>query len=131
MLNQKDILQIEERGAPVAGVKQQIEHFRTGFPWMKIVGPATPERGIKVLDKEAVAKAVEYYKKADIKGKSKFVPASGAASRMFKDQFSGLAKLEAGEDLPADAPGYKLAAKIKDFAFYTPELFGEPADTKE
>jgi hypothetical protein len=50
---------------------------------------------------------------------------------MFKDQFSGLAKLEAGEDLPSDAPGYKLAAKIKDFAFYTPELFGEPADTKE
>ena len=131
MLNQKDILQIEERGATVAGVKEQIEHFRTGFPWMKIVGPATPERGIKVLDKEAVAKAVEYYKKADIKGKSKFVPASGAASRMFKDQFSGLAKLEAGEDLPSDAPGYKLAAKIKDFAFYTPELFGEPADTKE
>ena len=76
MLNQKDILQIEERGATVAGVKEQIEHFRTGFPWMKIVGPATPERGIKVLDKEAVAKAVEYYKKADIKGKSKFVPAS-------------------------------------------------------
>ncbi len=131
MLNPKDILQIEERGATVAGVKEQIEHFRTGFPWMKIVGPATPERGIKVLDKEAVAKAVDYYKKADIKGKSKFVPASGAASRMFKDQFSGLAKLEAGEDLPSDAPGYKLAAKIKDFAFYTPELFGEPADTKE
>ncbi|MBQ3976191.1 MAG: DUF4301 family protein [Bacteroidales bacterium] len=131
MLNPKDILQIEERGASVAIVKEQINHFKTGFPWMKIVGPATPQRGIKVLDKEEVAKAVDYYKKADIKGKSKFVPASGAASRMFKDQFSGLAKLEAGEDLSADAPGFKLAAKIKDFAFYTPELFGEPQDSKE
>ena len=131
MLNQKDILQIEERGASVKGVKEQIEHFKTGFPWMKIVGPATPERGIKVLDKQAVEKAVSYYQGAQIKGKSKFVPASGAASRMFKDQFSGLAKLEAGEDLPADAPGFKLAAKIKDFAFYTPELFGEPQDSKE
>ncbi|MBO4634393.1 MAG: DUF4301 family protein [Bacteroidales bacterium] len=131
MLNQKDIRQIEERGASVAEVKEQIEHFRNGFPWMKIVGPATPARGIKVLDARAVEAAVAYYKKADIKGKSKFVPASGAASRMFKDQFSGLAKLEAGEDLPADAPGTKLAARIKDFAFYTPELFGEPADTRE
>ena len=131
MLNPKDILQIEERGTTPEAVKEQIEHFKTGFPWMKIVGPATPERGIKVLDKEAVKQAVDYYKKADIKGKSKFVPASGAASRMFKDQFSGLAKLEAGEDLPADAPGYKLAAKIKDFAFYTPELFGQPEDSKE
>ena len=130
MLNQKDIRQIEERGASVKEVKDQIEHFRNGFPWMKIVGPATPARGIKVLDAQAVEAAVAYYKKADIHGKSKFVPASGAASRMFKDQFSGLAKLEAGEDLPADAPGARLAARIKDFAFYTPELFGEPADTQ-
>ena len=129
MFTPKDIQQIEERGATQRQIKEQIEQFRNGFPWMKIVGPATPERGIKVLDAQAVEAAVAYYKKADIKGKSKFVPASGAASRMFKDMFSGLDKLESGEDLPADAPGAKLAARIKDFAFYTPELFGEPADT--
>ena len=129
MFNQKDIQQIEERGASLRQVKDQIEQFKNGFPWMKIVGPATPERGIKVLDAKAVEAAVNYYKKAEIKGKSKFVPASGAASRMFKDLFGGLEKLEKGEDLPADAPGAKLAARIKDFAFYTPELFGNPADT--
>ena len=128
MFTPKDIQQIEERGATLRQVKEQIEQFRNGFPWMKIVGPATPERGIKVLDASQVEAAVDYYKKADIKGKSKFVPASGAASRMFKDMFAGLEKLEAGEDLQADAPGAKLAARIKDFAFYTPELFGEPAD---
>jgi len=131
MFNQKDIQQIAERGATLQQVEEQIDHFKNGFPWMKIVGPATPLRGIKVLDKEEVKKAVDYYKKADIKGKSKFVPASGAASRMFKDMFSGLATLEEGKDLPADAPGSKLAAKIKDFAFYTPEMFGEPKDTAE
>ena len=48
---------------------------------------------------------------------------------MFKDMFQGLAELEAGQDLPADAPGARLAARIKDFAFYTPELFGEPEDS--
>ncbi len=129
MFTQKDIQQIESRGASLREVKQQVEQFRNGFPWMKIVGPATPERGIRVLAPEAVKDAVAYYRQASIAGKSKFVPASGAASRMFKDMFGGLARLEGGEDLPADAPGAKLAARIKDFAFYTPELFGQPEDS--
>ena len=129
MLSQKDIKQIEERGATLRQVKLQIEQFKTGFPWMKIVGPATPERGIKVLSPQEVEEAVAYYIGATIKGKSKFVPASGAASRMFKDMFAGLEQLEGGEDLKADAPGAKLAARIKDFAFYSPEVFGEPEDS--
>ncbi|MBO4625611.1 MAG: DUF4301 family protein [Bacteroidales bacterium] len=131
MFSQSDQQQILERGASLIQVKEQIEHFKNGFPWMRIVGPATPERGIKVLDAKAVKAAVEYYQKADVHGKSKFVPASGAASRMFKDMFQGLAELEAGKDLPADAPGAKLAARIKDFAFYTPEIFGTPEDSRE
>jgi len=131
MFSQTDQQQILDRGASLSQVKEQIEHFKNGFPWMKIVGPATPERGIKVLDAPAVKAAVEYYQKADVHGKSKFVPASGAASRMFKDMFQGLAELEAGKDLPADAPGAKLAARIKDFAFYTPEVFGTPEDSRE
>jgi len=131
MFSQTDQQQILDRGASLRQVKEQIEHFKNGFPWMKIVGPATPERGIKVLDTKAVKAAVDYYQKAEVHGKSKFVPASGAASRMFKDMFQGLAELEAGKDLPADAPGAKLAARIKDFAFYTEELFGTPQDSRE
>jgi len=131
MFSQSDQQQILDRGATLSQVKEQIEHFKSGFPWMKIVGPATPERGIKVLDSQAVKAAVDYYQKADVHGKSKFVPASGAASRMFKDMFQGLAELEAGKDLPADAPGAKLVARIKDFAFYTPEVFGTPEDSRE
>ena len=131
MFSPTDQQQILERGASLSQVKEQIEHFKNGFPWMKIVGPATPQRGIKVLDSEAQEAAVAYYQKADVYGKSKFVPASGAASRMFKDMFQGLATLEAGEDLPKDAPGSRLSARIKDFAFYSEELFGEPEDSRE
>ena len=98
---------------------------------MKIVGAAVPGRGIKVLSESETWNAADYYDKAPVGGKCKFVPASGAASRMFKDMFAGLDKLEAGEDLPADAPGAKLAARIKDFAFYSPDVFGEPADTAD
>ena len=129
MFTEQDIRQIRERGAEPGQIEEQIEHFKKGFPWMKIAGPATPQRGIRVLSAEAAEAAAAYYRGAAIRGKCKFVPASGAASRMFKDMFAGLEKLEAGEDLPADAPGAKLAARIKDFAFYTEGLFGEPQDT--
>ncbi|MBO4340402.1 MAG: DUF4301 family protein [Bacteroidales bacterium] len=117
MLSQKDL--------------QQIERFKKGFPWMKIVSAATPERGITVLSKKEEDEAIAYADSAKVAGKCKFVPASGAASRMFKDIFSGLEKLEKGESLPADAPVYKLAANIEKFAFYKEDVFGKPADGPE
>ena len=93
---------------------------------MKIVGAAVPGRGIKVLTEAGASDAAAYYANADVKGKCKFVPASGAASRMFKDMFAALDKLEAGEDLATDAPGARLAAHIREFAFYSPEIFSVP-----
>ncbi len=105
-------------------IDQQMKYFREGFPWMKIVAPATPEKGIKVLDDEQQDEAIRYADEADVAGKVKFVPASGAASRMFKDIFAGL-------DSPNDATR-KLTAEISRFAFYDEALFGKPsADSDE
>ncbi|MBR6732451.1 MAG: DUF4301 family protein [Bacteroidales bacterium] len=125
MFTKEDIAQIEQRGSDVQTVEQQVERFKQGFPWMKIVAPATPERGIQVLDEAAVEAAANYYDGAKINGKCKFVPASGAASRMFKDLFGGLDALKAGKELADDAPAAKFVDRIAEFAFYTPELFGE------
>ena len=125
MFTKEDIKQIEQRGSSVQTVEDQVERFRKGFPWLKIVAPATPAMGIQVLDDAAVEAAVKYYEGAKINGKCKFVPASGAASRMFKDLFSGLDALKAGKELAGDAPAAKFVDKIQEFAFYTPELFGE------
>ena len=125
MFTKEDIAQIEQRGSSVQTVEEQVERFKKGFPWMKIVAPATPEKGIQVLDDAAVEAACKYYEGAKINGKCKFVPASGAASRMFKDLFSGLDALKAGKELADDAPAAKFVDKIAEFAFYTPELFGE------
>ena len=125
MFTKEDIAQIEQRGSSVQTAEQQIERFKQGFPWMKIVAPATPERGIQVLDEAAVEAAAKYYDGATINGKCKFVPASGAASRMFKDLFSGLDALKDGKELADDAPAAKFVDQIQSFAFYTPELFGE------
>ena len=125
MFTKEDIAQIEQRGSSVQTVEQQVERFKQGFPWMKIVAPATPEKGIQVLDEAAVEAAAKYYDGAKMNGKCKFVPASGAASRMFKDLFSGLDALKAGKELADDAPAAKFVDQIQSFAFYTPELFGE------
>ena len=125
MLRKEDLKQIEQRGSSVQTVEEQIDRFKKGFPWMKIVAPATPQRGILVLDEAQADAAVKYYKGAQINGKCKFVPASGAASRMFKDLFSGLDALKDGKELSDDAPAAKFVDRIAEFAFYTPELFGE------
>ncbi len=125
MFTKEDVAQIEQRGSNVTTVEDQVERFKKGFPWMKIVAPATPQRGIKVLDDAAVDAAVRYYEGASINGKCKFVPASGAASRMFKDLFSGLDALKAGKEIADDAPAAKFVNQIQSFAFYTPELFGD------
>ncbi|MCR5841386.1 MAG: DUF4301 family protein [Bacteroidales bacterium] len=103
----------------------QIERFRKGFPWLRIVAPATPGHGIEVLDQEQQDAAVRYADEAEVNGRCKFVPASGAASRMFKDIFAGM-------DTP-NASTEKLAANLEKFAFYSPEVFGtapfDPAAT--
>ena len=129
MFSQEDLKQIAGRGSDVKTVHRQVERFKKGFPWMKIVGAATPQRGILVLDDAQAEAAAAYCDKAAVAGRCKFVPASGAASRMFKDIFSGLDKLTRGEDAdPKDAVS-RLAAEIERFAFYTPELFGTPEDS--
>lgn len=130
MFSIEDTRQIEARGSTVKTVQAQTDRFKKGFPWMKIIGPATPERGIKVLTDAQADEAVRYYEQAQIDGTCKFVPASGAASRMFKDIFSGLALLEKGEDTPPDAAVSRLAAHIEQFAFYRPDCFGQPSDSQ-
>lgn len=97
-------------------INAELERIKKGFPWLDIVAPATPERGIEVLSPEEAARAEAYADSADVAGRCKFVPASGAASRMFKDIF-------AGADNENDAVR-KLAAELERFAFYDPEVFG-------
>lgn len=131
MFTNEEIKQIEERGSSLETVMAQVEKFKKGFPWMKIIGPATPEMGIAVLDDKEADAACEYYDKAVIDGKCKFVPASGAASRMFKDIFAGLSKLGKGEDVANDSAVAELARRIESFAFYSERIFGKPEDTME
>ena len=104
-------------------IEEQINFFRQGFPWLEVTAPATPERGIEVLGGSARDEAAAYGETANVAGRVKFVPASGAASRMFKDIFAGMEK-------PND-PVRRLTAELTRLAFYDPALFGTPSAGSE
>lgn len=87
--SQKDIDFINNRGGNVEQVVEQFSNFEQGFPFADIVRPATINDGIVKFDDDQIAELEAEYSYA-IEGKTieKFVPASGAASRMFKDLFA-------------------------------------------
>lgn len=117
MLNQQQKQQIAERGIAQEKFDLQLKNFETGFPFLQIVDAATPKCGIKVLDEAAQVKEVsnaETYKGSICK----FVPASGAATRMFKDLFEAVDKLNAGEKLAEGSPAHKFVSNISQFPFF-------------
>jgi hypothetical protein len=116
MFNERDIAQIEARGISVERVEQQIENFRNGFPSLPIVRAAAGGDGVKQLSCDEVKSAEAYYtERASSLRTLKFVPASGAATRMFKELFEYV-----NED--KRTPGIdKLIVNLEKFAFF-PEL---------
>jgi len=84
----KHIQQIEKKGLTVEKVEQQLELFETGLPLINLKSAATVGDGIASFSKEQQEHFVNYYNKyKDKKDILKFVPASGAATRMFKFLF--------------------------------------------
>ena len=99
-----------------------IENFKKGFPFLRLVGAATPAKGILLMDARAVQAAVARYDSFD--GEVvKFVPASGAASRMFKDLFEGRDVLASGKELDPASKARKFVDNISRFAFYKKDDF--------
>ncbi len=105
-----DLEQLKERGISAETVDAQLERFRTGFPYLKIDSPSSTDNGILVVDDELAEDAEERWKEFLGAGGDvlKFVPASGAASRMFKAMF---AFVNGADDEPA--PGSAAAEIIR------------------
>ena len=86
-----DIEQIKNHGLTVDAVMAQLADFARGFPYTKISRPATVGDGITELSDADIAQYTEIYNAATHDHKIvKFVPASGAATRMFRDLFEFL-----------------------------------------
>lgn len=113
MFSDKDLKQIEKRGSELATVKQQIENFKTGFPYMTANRAATINDGIMRLDgSELRIHAALFDSQAPKLKLLKFVPASGAASRMFKDLFAAKDEGKFSRDTE------QFFERLADFAFY-------------
>jgi len=124
MLNTKNTDQLVKQGKILEDVNIQIQHFIDGFPFMKLVRPAVIGDGILELSENDLKKSINIYNDAIKHVKTiKFVPASGAASRMFKDLFSFMDTSEgiSWEDLknnPSFSSIDTFFNSLSDFSFY-------------
>ena len=117
MLSEHLKAQIDARGISAETFETQLKNFETGVPYLTIEAAATPAKGIKVLSEDEQAK---YIAAADAFAGNvcKFVPASGAATRMFKDLFEAADALKAGEKLKEGSPAAKFVENITLFPFF-------------
>ena len=117
MLSEHDKKQLEGKGISEETLKNQLKRFEIGFPFLKIESAATIQKGIIRCDEEKKQHYKSVWENYLKTGKvvTKFVPASGAASRMFKDLFSFL---DAPYEIPISAFEKDFFANLNKFAFY-------------
>lgn len=134
MLSQQDLQQLAGKGISEEQINQQLDAFKTGFPFLKLEAAAAIGKGIVSPaedERQQYVKAWNNYKDEGHKI-VKFVPASGAASRMFKDMFSFL---NADYDTPTTDFERKYFLNLTKFAFYDAldakcmELYGKGITT--
>lgn len=117
MFTKEDLLQLQEKGISEQQIETQLNHFKTGFPFLQIVDAASINKGILSLSQEEESRylnAWQNYLKED-KKVTKFVPASGAASRMFKDLFEFA---DAEYTTPSTDFEKRFFDNLSKFAFY-------------
>ncbi|MBP3757519.1 MAG: DUF4301 family protein [Prevotella sp.] len=117
MLSQKDLEQIAQKGISEKQIERQLEEFKTGFPFLKLEAAAAIGKGIVAPNDDERKQFVDKWNDYKAEGHKivKFVPASGAASRMFKDMF---AFLHADYDVPTTDFEKKYFLNLTKFAFY-------------
>ncbi len=121
MLTEKDRSLIEKHGIPVEEAERQIRLFEKGIEFVRLIKPATPGDGIERLEINEQQALIDAYE-TQMEGKSsvKFVPASGAASRMFKDLFNALEKTHENGNraLKTDEKMMNFFSQLSMYPFY-------------
>lgn len=117
MFTQKDLDFLAKKNISIEQITEQLSYFKNGFPYLYITASASTEKGIMQVseeEREVYFGAWNDYLNIN-KQIVKFVPASGAASRMFKNLYEFL---DASYDMPQTAFETKFFNEIKNFAFY-------------
>ncbi len=117
MLSQQDLNQLAQKGISEAQIERQLGEFKTGFPFLRLEAAAAIGKGIVAPTADEGKAYIEAWQQYKAEGRKvvKFVPASGAASRMFKDMF---AFVDADYDVPTTDFEKKYFDNIEKFAFY-------------
>lgn len=111
----QDLEQIKSLGISPETATNQLERFRDGFTEIKLCGNVKEDHGLKILSQEELKQYISAFEsKSGTKQLLKFVPASGAASRMFKLLFNYLE----GSTSDADTDIQDFFNRIQNFAFY-------------
>ncbi|MBE6280935.1 MAG: DUF4301 family protein [Bacteroides sp.] len=117
MITPEDKVLLEKKGISEAQIAEQLACFEKGFPFLQLDGAASIEKGILVPTEAELNEYLNAWDayKGNEKSIVKFVPASGAASRMFKNMFEFLG---AEYDLPTTDFEKKFFDNIHKFAFF-------------
>ncbi len=133
MIEKADLNQLQSRGISVEIVEKQIQHFRQGFPYSDIQYAAELGDGIIALNSKEEAKYVDHFEKSITKGTAiaKFVPASGAATRMFKELFSFLSSTDDEQIRLSEKEPYKTFFNhLSKFPFFDELMHRLPKEEK-
>jgi Domain of unknown function (DUF4301) len=116
--SREDIHQIITRGQTPEAVLSQIEIFKRGISYTTLHRPCTVDDGITVLQQSDIEALGSLYTQAVSAGRvTKFVPASGAATRMFQALLSYCEHTEAA-DSRNDKDVLQFIKNLQRFAFY-------------
>jgi hypothetical protein len=115
-----DLEQMDRRGISTEEISRQLEIFRGPPPVTRLVGPCRLEDGIQRVAEEEKDKLDEEWRHLAEAGRlAKFVPASGAATRMFRDMKSALQGLKDGSITSTDSElMHRLASALPEFPFW-------------
>ncbi|MDR3329023.1 MAG: DUF4301 family protein [Prevotellaceae bacterium] len=121
MLTPTDLQQLQALGISQGEAERQVANFKRGFPYLRALRAATPPRSVVQLSDARMGELVATFEQFD-GSLLKFTPASGAASRMFKQLFEAEETLLRGGQLdPADKaarPALDFFAQLPKFAFF-------------
>ena len=117
MLSQQDLKQIAQKGITTEQIENQLNEFKTCLPFLKLEAAAGIGKGIIAPNADERKQLEEVWNQYKAAGNKivKFVPASGAASRMFKNMF---AFVDADYDVPTTDFEKKYFDSIDKFAFF-------------
>lgn len=133
-LSAKDLETLKKKGISEAKLNEQLSMLKNGFPFLKIDSAVTPGHGLTVASPDLIHQSEEMWRKYLASGAKvmKMVPASGAASRMFKNLYEFF---NGKSDKPDNDFMKRFFENIEKFAFFGRlnflclQLFGYSIDT--